>query len=68
MTCENCGEEVEFLEYCAECDVELCDACWDEEGHEEHDEGLPQKSQTPRLERDSLDEDGLDEGGSIEAE
>jgi len=58
VTCENCGEEVEFLEYCAECDVELCDACWDEEGHEEHGEG----------ERDLLDEDGLDEGGSIEAE
>jgi hypothetical protein len=37
--CENCGDPREFLEYCSECDEELCDGCWDEEMHEEHDNG-----------------------------
>lgn len=38
VECPNCANEVMALEYCSDCNEELCSECMDDEGHREHEE------------------------------
>jgi len=38
LECQNCGDEVFELTYCDDCAEEMCFECFDDEGHDEHEE------------------------------
>jgi hypothetical protein len=36
--CQDCDTAHNVTHYCSECDLALCEDCYSDEGHEEHDD------------------------------
>lgn len=36
--CEDCSTKLNVTQYCSECGSSLCESCYSDEGHENHDE------------------------------
>ena len=51
--CQDCDTDKHVTQYCTECGLALCEDCYSDEGHEEHDDVG---------DKDEDDEDGDDEG------